>query len=135
MPPIALEDGDRIVIPARPSFVQAVGFVYNDNALVWREGRRVREYLKVAGLTESADLDATFVLRADGSIVARDPGRSLFARGDRVLDLVLQPGDTIVVPEKIDRETRYTAFMRGLKDWTQVIYQLGLGAAAIRVLR
>jgi len=26
-------------------------------------------------------------------------------------------------------------FMRGLKDWTQVIYQLGLGAAAIKVLR
>lgn len=135
LPPIALEDGDRIVVPARPSFVQAVGSVYNDNALVWREGRRVREYLKVAGVTESADVDATFVLRADGSIVAREVGGGFFSWGDRVLDLVLQPGDTIVVPEKIDRETRYTAFMRGLKDWTQVIYQLGLGAAAIKVLR
>ncbi|GAB4471936.1 MAG: SLBB domain-containing protein [Burkholderiaceae bacterium] len=135
LPPIALEDGDRIVIPARPSFVQAVGSVYNDNALVWREGRRVRDYLKAAGVTESADVDATFVLRADGSIVAREAGGGFFSWGDRVLDLVLQPGDTIVVPEKIDRETRYTAFMRGLKDWTQVIYQLGLGAAAIKVLQ
>jgi protein involved in polysaccharide export with SLBB domain len=135
LPPIALEDGDRIVVPARPSFVQAVGSVYNDNALIWREGRRVREYLKTAGVTESADVDATFVLRADGSIVAREVGGGFFSWGDRVLDLVLQPGDTIVVPEKIDRETRYTAFMRGLKDWTQVIYQLGLGAAAIKVLR
>jgi protein involved in polysaccharide export with SLBB domain len=135
LPPIALEDGDRIVVPARPSFVHAVGSVYNDNALVWREGRRVREYLKSAGVTESADVDATFVLRADGSIAAREAGGGLFSWGNAVLDLVLQPGDTIVVPEKIDRETRYTAFMRGLKDWTQVIYQLGLGAAAIKVLR
>jgi hypothetical protein len=35
----------------------------------------------------------------------------------------------------VDRETKYAAFMRGLKDWTQVVYQLGLGAAAIKVLR
>jgi protein involved in polysaccharide export with SLBB domain len=135
LPPIALEDGDHIVIPTRPSFVQAVGSVYNDNALIWREGRRVRDYLKLAGTTESADVDATFVLRADGSIVAREAGGWFFSRGGRVLDLVLQPGDTIVVPEKIDRETGYTAFMRGLKDWTQIIYQLGLGAAAIKVLK
>jgi hypothetical protein len=40
-----------------------------------------------------------------------------------------------VIPDKVDRETGYTAFMRGLKDWTQIIYQLGLGAAAIQVLR
>lgn len=134
LPPIALEDGDRIVVPARPSFVQAVGAVYNDNALVWREGRRVRDYLKVAGVTESAEIDGTFVLRADGSIVAPDAAGFLWWRGT-VHDLVLAPGDTIVVPEKIDRETRYTAFMRGLKDWTQIIYQLGLGAAAIKVLQ
>lgn len=135
LPPIALEDGDRIVVPARPSFVQAVGSVNNDNALVWHPGRRVREYLNVAGVTQSADLDAAFVLRADGSVVAREAGRGFLWWGDRVLDLVLQPGDTIVVPDKVDRETRYTAFMRGLKDWTQVIYQLGLGAAAIKVLQ
>ena len=49
--------------------------------------------------------------------------------------LVLAPGDTIVIPEKVDRETNYTAFMRGVKDWTQIIYQLGLGAAAVKVLR
>lgn len=134
LPAIALEDGDRIVVPPRPSFVQAVGSVYNDNALVWREGRRVRDYLRAAGLTEGADAGAAFVLRADGSVVAREAG-GLFSRGSgRVHELALMPGDTIVVPELVDRETRYTAFMRGLKDWTQVIFQLGLGAAAIRVL-
>jgi hypothetical protein len=55
-------------------------------------------------------------------------------RGD-LKSLVMVPGDTLVIPDKVDRETGYTAFMRGLKDWTQIIYQLGLGAAAIQVLR
>ena len=40
------------------------------------------------------------------------------------------PGDSIVVPEDFDRGS----FRRSLKDWTQIIYQLGLGAAAIHVL-
>ena len=34
-----------------------------------------------------------------------------------------------------DRETGYSVFMRGLKDWTQVLGQLGLAAAAIKVLK
>jgi hypothetical protein len=45
------------------------------------------------------------------------------------------PGDVVVVPEKIQRETGYTTFMRGLKDWTQVLFQLGLAAAAVQVLK
>ena len=44
------------------------------------------------------------------------------------------PGDTVVVPEKLTQESQYSLFMRGLKDWTQVLYQLGLGAAAVRTL-
>ena len=45
------------------------------------------------------------------------------------------PGDSIFVPEKIDRRTGYTRFIIGAKDWTQLVYQFGLGAAAFKVLR
>jgi hypothetical protein len=41
------------------------------------------------------------------------------------------PGDTIVVPEDLQRTTRTKDF----KDWTQILYQFGLGAAAIKVLK
>jgi hypothetical protein len=41
------------------------------------------------------------------------------------------PGDTIVVPEDYER----TSFVKNLKDWTQILYQFGLGVAAIKVLR
>ena len=45
--------------------------------------------------------------------------------------MVLAPGDTVVVPESPERVT----WVRALKDWTQVFYQFGLGAAGIRILR
>jgi len=45
------------------------------------------------------------------------------------------PGDTVVVPEKADRETAYTRFIRSAKDITAIFYQFGLGAAAIKTLR
>jgi polysaccharide biosynthesis/export protein len=43
----------------------------------------------------------------------------------------VMPGDAIVVPEDFER----TAWLRDLKDWTQVFYQFGLGAAALKVIR
>jgi protein involved in polysaccharide export with SLBB domain len=132
LPSLTLEDGDRIVVPPRPSFVSVVGSVYNENSLLWRPGKTVDTYLQTAGLTDGADLDNVFVLRADGGIASRRVGS--WGRGG-VGALVVSAGDTVVVPEKVDRETKYAAFMRGLKDWTQVVYQLGLGAAAIKVLR
>ena len=50
---------------------------------------------------------------------------------NRFDDLRLNPGDTIVVPEQINK----TTFLKGLKDWSQVFAQFGLGAAAINILR
>ncbi|GAB4173977.1 MAG: hypothetical protein Fur0039_15710 [Rhodocyclaceae bacterium] len=50
---------------AGPSFVRAVGAVFDDNAVVWREARRVREHPDAAGVSESADAEVTFVLHAD----------------------------------------------------------------------
>jgi len=135
LPPLTLEDGDRIVIPPRPSFVGVAGAAYNENVLVWRPSRPLSDYLKSAGPTESADIENVFVLRADGSVASRGQSSWLGMRRDSLESLVLAPGDTIVIPEKVDRETNYTAFMRGVKDWTQIIYQLGLGAAAVKVLR
>ena len=135
LPALTLEDGDRIVVPPRPSFVGVAGAAYNENVLVWRPSRTLTDYLKSAGPTESADLDNVFVLRADGSVATRGQSSWWSVSRGTLESLVLAPGDTIVIPEKVDRETSYTAFMRGVKDWTQIIYQLGLGAAAVKVLR
>ena len=43
----------------------------------------------------------------------------------------LLPGDTVVVPENLDRY-RLT---RAVKDWTQIFYQFALGVAGLKVLK
>jgi len=67
------------------------------------------------------------VLRADGSVMTARDNKSLFSlRGFE--DIELMPGDTVVIPAKLDRRTTWTKFVTGLKDWTQVLYQLGLAS-------
>ena len=45
------------------------------------------------------------------------------------------PGDSIVVPERFSKERGWTKFVSGVKDWTQIFLNFGLGVAAIHVLR
>ena len=133
MPDLPLEDGDAILIPSRPGFVFAVGAVANDNALLWRAGRSVDDYLLVAGVQPEADESNIFVARADGSVIhSRTSSGHIF--GQSFGSRILQPGDTIVVPDKIDRETVWNGFVRGTKDWTQILANFGLTAAAIHTL-
>jgi protein involved in polysaccharide export with SLBB domain len=134
LPDIVLEQGDEINIPSVPSVVSVIGAVYNENALIYKSERVVNDYLKVAGVTPNADLESTFIVRADGSLVAPSPDSSFFSSSGKVDKLTLMPGDVVFVPEKIYKESGYSVFMRGLRDWTQVLYQFGLGAAGIKVL-
>jgi len=134
LPDIVLEQGDEINIPSVPSVVSVIGAVYNENALIYKSERVVNDYLKVAGVTPNADLESTFIVRADGSLVAPNPDSSFFSSSGKVDKLTLMPGDVVFVPEKIYKESGYSVFMRGLRDWTQIFYQLGLGAAGIKVL-
>lgn len=133
LPELPLEDGDAIHVPSRPGFVTAVGEVYNENAIIYRPGRTVGDVLKSAGASDNAELRYAFVLRADGSVKAARDNKSLFSLGG-FRDIELMPGDTVVVPAKLDRRTNWTKFVTGLKDWTQVLYQLGLGVAAWKTL-
>jgi len=134
LPELQLEDGDHIVVPATPGFVTATGAVNNENVFIYRPGRTVSDIVKVAGLREEADPDQMFVLRADGSIVSRNNAGSLFGWGG-FESLKLMPGDALVVPEKLDRETTRNFIARQLKDWTQILSQFGLGVAAIKVIK
>lgn len=130
LPNVPLEDGDRVSVPPRPAYVFAVGAVANNNALLWRAGRKVSDYLDVAGVDAEADLENMFIVRADGTVLHASR-RGWFSNIEKV---ELMPGDTVVVPGKSNRETFWTAFTRGLKDWSQILYQFGLTAAAIKTL-
>ena len=129
LPDIELEDGDRVVVPQNPSQVSVFGTVFNESSFVYDAGNSVGDYLKLAGgPRKQADRSSIYVLRANGSVVSARQGGFLSTsiNGRKVM-----PGDAIVVPEDFDR----TAWLRDLKDWTQVFYQFGLGAAALKVIK
>ena len=131
LPNLPLEDGDAIVVPSLPAFVSAAGSVNSENVMIYKAGRTVGQVIKAAGLTEDADVREAFVLRADGSVLSR---RSV----DFFIDfdsIKLMPGDTVIVPTKVDRESGYNFLVRALRDWTQIFSNLGIGAAAIKTLR
>jgi protein involved in polysaccharide export with SLBB domain len=132
LPDIPLEDGDRVLIPSVPSFVAAFGSVNNENVFLYKPGKTVSDVIKSAGLTEDAEPGQVFVLRADGSIVARRDRSGVF--GGNFESLALMPGDTVVVPAQMDRESSYNFTVRALKDWTQILSNFGLGMAAFKTL-
>jgi len=130
LPSLPLEDGDTILVPTLPAFVAAAGSVNNDNVFIFRQGKTVGDVLTAAGLNEDSEPNEAFVLRADGSIFSKRTA-GWFSRFEGAK---LMPGDTVVVPSKVDRESGYNTLMRGLRDWTQIFSNLGIGAAAIRTL-
>jgi protein involved in polysaccharide export with SLBB domain len=94
---IALQDGDTFFVPKRPGYVMVAGQVFNPTALSYRPGRSANWYLSQAGgPTQLAYKKGIFVIRADGSVVGARRG---LWTGD-TLSAALQPGDTVVVPEK-----------------------------------
>src|SRR6202034_3277096 len=70
---VALEDGDRFVVPHRPSIVNVIGAVYDQNSFLFADSSRVGAYLrKAGGLSGDADRRHEFVIRADGEVESRD---------------------------------------------------------------
>lgn len=130
LPEIQLENGDRLFVPGIPSTVNVVGTVYNQSSFLIGPDQRLGDYLRQAGgVTPYADKGHIFVIRANGSIIAREARSAAFtARFDT---LRMYPGDTVVVPTNVTRISK----LRGFVEWSQVFSGFGLAAAAVNVLR
>jgi hypothetical protein len=131
-PEIPLEAGDRIFVPSTSGAVSVWGSVYNENTFIYRPDRGLSDYLSLAGgPIPSADQSGVYLVRANG-MVARQQRQSGWLSGSESKDIKLQPGDTIVVPEDFSGKFNLT---KELREWTQILYQFSLGAAAIKTLR
>ena len=71
------------------------------------------------------------MLRANGTVVSNQQesgwGSGLRGNFERLPAL---PGDTLFVPEELDK----TTFVQYAKDWTQILAQFALGVAAFVTL-
>lgn len=128
LPDIVLEDGDIFSVPPAPSTISVFGEVARQTAFLYRKGRDVGDYLSSAGgATRYADESQAFVMRADGSLVGESEYGFLFWQ---LPSMSVLPGDAVVVPRKLETST----WMAQLKDWTQILANFGLSAAAIATL-
>lgn len=121
---IELEDGDTLTIPERPNSIQVIGSVYNSTAFVYDPKATLSSYVdKAGGTTKYAEEKDIFVLKSDGSAVARRQSGMFF------MSSRLDPGDTVVIPEKVER----VVWMREIKDMTQILYQIAVTAGVLIV--
>jgi len=129
LPDLSLEDGDRIYVPPRPTTVGVFGSVFNAASYLHLPGRNIEDYLRLAGgPTKGADEGSLFVVRANGNVVSSRQSAGWLSRSGTLGKLGAEPGDTLFVPEELDKST----FLQSAKDWTLLLYQLGIGVAGIR---
>jgi protein involved in polysaccharide export with SLBB domain len=130
LPDLPLEDCDRFTVPSRPSTVNVVGAVYDQNSFLFNQREQVAAYVRLAGgPTRDADDKHAFIIRADGSVVSRQSRAGIF--GNTFVSTRMNPGDTVVIPEKVPRPSA----LRNFVNYSQIFSQLALGAAAIAVLQ
>jgi protein involved in polysaccharide export with SLBB domain len=129
-PDMVMEDSDRLTIPHTPSTVSVVGDVYNPGSFIYESRSTAGAYLGIAGKGKpQSDMHHAFVLRANGVVVAANNVNGLFT-GTKFDRIRVYPGDQIVVPYKLPTG----AFIRGLRDWTQITSQLAITGAALAIV-
>jgi protein involved in polysaccharide export with SLBB domain len=133
---IELEDGDNLYIPPRPSVVSVSGAVMSQGSYLFSEKLNFEDYIGMAGgYARYADIDNTYILKVDGSArrVSKDfmnwnnnkSRWELTAFGEETKEI--EPGDVIVVPEKIER----IAWLREIRDITQILMQMAVTAGIV----
>jgi protein involved in polysaccharide export with SLBB domain len=130
LPDVALENGDSFTVPPVPASVNVVGAVFDQNSFLYQQSRSAGAYLQLAGgPNKDADDHHEFIIRADGEVVSRESAHAKWGVNE-FNNLPVNPGDTIVVPEKSFK----LSALRGVLDWSQLFSQFALGAAALSVI-
>ena len=127
LPPIPMESGDRITIPPVPNNITVMGSISSGTlSLVYVPQSNLGKYVQRAGgYNRGADSNRSYVMRASGQFTSANS--SWFSSADSI---AIYPGDAIFVPEDLNK----TTLTKELRDWAQIFFQIGLGAAAIKVL-
>jgi polysaccharide export outer membrane protein len=126
---IVLEDGDALYVPKTRQEVTVIGEVQQPTSYFYDSRLDLQDYIERSGGTlKSADSSRVYLVKASGEVVVPQRQVSAFFRKR----LVVEPGDTIVVP--LDTDADKLDGIQLLAEVSQVIYQLSLGAAAIKSL-
>ena len=89
---VYLQDGDKLMLPKRPSHVSVIGAVQRTTVASYSQNKTYKDYISSAGgLTKMADIRKAYLLLPNGE--------------SRLLDknTVIPVGSVVVVPPKIDK--------------------------------
>jgi len=136
---IELEDGDNLYIPAKNNVIFVAGAVTVPGSFLYNESYDHDMYInKAGGFTKYADTKNMFILKVDGSAI-KIPSRFItWSNANERWELtafgeerkMLEPGDTIVVPEKLEA----IAWMRSIRDITQILMQMAITGGQLKYI-
>jgi len=87
-----LQDGDKLMLPKRPSHVSVIGAVQRTTVANYNKNKTYKDYIfSAGGLTKMADIRKTYLLLPNGE--------------SRLLDnnTIIPAGSVVIVPPKIDK--------------------------------
>jgi len=113
---------------------------YNSISVLYEKDRTVAYYLqKVGGPTTDADKKQISVIKADGSVVSitQKDADSVYWDSEShqwnfggFMGIRLNPGDTILVPKKMDK----LMWLKNTKDITQILFHAALATGVVLAL-
>ncbi len=124
---VIIKPGDVLVIPKIPASISVQGEVYNQNALLYNEGKTVDYYLSNAGgPTPDADISRIHVVKANGRVISGE-GKWFYD----IKNLVLERGDSILVPQL----TQKNDYIAVIKDLVDIAYKTSVAAGVFIQIR
>jgi polysaccharide export outer membrane protein len=136
---IELENGDSLYIPMNNRVVNVMGAVMSNASLVYADKAGPKDYVLMAGgYSKYADVKNTYVLKVDGSARKLPGGAVNWSGSNERWELagfdeserVIESGDTIVVPEKLER----IAWLREIKDIAQIMASMATATGVVYLI-
>ena len=117
-----LFDGDTLRVVKKPNTINVLGEVLNPTAFEFSKKLNVKSAIaKAGGFQDYADKQKVYVIKANG--IVQRAKRNIFTQ-----NILLEPGDTIVVPRKIITDS---PVIKALVPVTSILSDLAFSAAAL----